>query len=80
MSIKRYIGILILLTGFLTKTQSAFGQEGKVDFDRDKQKRITLIEFNSRVDRATELLREKDLSLISDKDHINIMMLSLIHI
>lgn len=37
-------------------------------------KRISLSQFNSKVDRAYTLLSTKKLSDISDSDHINIMM------
>lgn len=37
-------------------------------------KRITLSQFNDKVDRAYSLLSTKKLSDISDRDHINIMM------
>jgi hypothetical protein len=67
--------ILFLIAAcFLLFNHKSFGQNVDKDFNRDSSKTIKLIEFNHRVDRATELLRTKELSAISDSDHINIMM------
>ena len=74
MSINKYISPFIITLVFFLTINSSFGQEAKVDFDRNKSKRISLSEFHRRVDRATKLLKTKELSAISDNDHINIMM------
>jgi len=74
MIINKNIWTFIIVIGFLFTFKSSFGQYGNLKFDKDKQQRISLTEFYHRVDRATKLLQTKELSAISDKDHINIMM------
>ena len=74
MLIKKYIGLLIVIIGFLFTIKSSFGQQAKVDSSSNKPKRITFTEFHRRVDRATKLLQTKELSTITDSDHVNIMM------
>jgi hypothetical protein len=73
MSIKRCFPLLILILIVVFTIEDSWGQQTNVKF-RETPKRITLVEFNHRVDRATKLLETKELSAISDADHINIMM------
>ncbi|TWI95333.1 hypothetical protein JN11_04448 [Mucilaginibacter frigoritolerans] len=72
-SIRKYVVLYLMGIGFLLSNQ-CFGQNIDKSFNIDSSKTISLIEFNHRVDRATELLRTKELQAISDSDHINIMM------
>src|ERR1700744_403497 len=74
MIIKKNIWILIIVIGSLFTFKSSFGQYRDLKFDKDKQQRISLTNFYHRVERATKLLQTKELSVISNKDHINIMM------
>lgn len=69
-----FLIFLIILSG------NTFGQNSN-QVHPDTSKKITLTEFQSRVDRATMLLKTKKLSAISDTDHINIIMcINTIHI
>lgn len=63
-----------LIGAILFLSNKSFGQNADKHFNLDSSKTISLIEFNHRVDRATELLKTKELLAISDSDHINIMM------
>lgn len=72
--IKKYVGVILIVTSFLLTTGKLFGQEVYANFNRDSSKTITLIEFKHRVDKATKLLKTQKLSAILDSDHINIMM------
>ena len=76
MLIKKDISVLILIVGLLFMFKNSFGQSQKFlpDSASNKSKKITWAEFNQRVDRATMLLQTKELSAISDSDHVNIMM------
>jgi|GEM_PF-3357916 len=68
---------LVALMAFLLAFSTSFAQSGqyqKLKFDRDKQKHITLGEFYNRVDKANKLLTTRNISAISDQDHVNIIM------
>lgn len=68
------INTLLLAIFCMLLNSSIFAQNSKQIIHPDKSKKITLIEFQSRVDRATILLDSKKLNAISDTDHVNIIM------
>jgi hypothetical protein len=70
----KYVVLYLMTLFVLLSNNKSFGQNTDKNFNRDSSKTISLVEFNYRVDRAAELLKTKELSAISDTDHINIMM------
>ncbi len=70
---KRFIAIVATVS-ILTSSFYSFGQKIKLDFNPDSVKKISLVEFNQRVDRAIIMLETRKLSQIPDTEHINIMM------
>lgn len=54
-------------------SNAILGQGITPKFNGERSKKITLIEFQNRVDRATLVLKTKRLSAISDTEHINII-------
>jgi len=71
---KKYTGLLLVFVALWAINYKSFGQGTDSKVNYDSSQRITLREFNSRIDRATLLLQTKKLAEISDADHINIMM------
>ncbi|MCR8558791.1 hypothetical protein KXD93_14125 [Mucilaginibacter sp. BJC16-A38] len=76
MLFKKYISTFILTVGLLFTIKNSFGQHQQFipDSAHNNPTKITWTEFHRRVDRATKLLQTKQLSAISDSDHVNIMM------
>ena len=70
--IKNY-RVFIFAIFLITLSGNTFGQNSN-QVHPDTPKKITLAEFQSRVDRATMLIKTKKLNAISDTDHINIIM------
>jgi len=76
MLIQKHFSVLILMIGLLCTIKNSFGQSQQFlpDSAHNKPKKISWAEFHRRVDRATEHVQSKQLSAISDSDHVNIMM------
>ena len=75
MIINRYILVIIFMVSELISINS-FGQTKQfhVDSAENIAKRITFAEFDRRINGAIKLLQTKDLSKITDSDHVNIIM------
>jgi len=71
---KKLTRLAFILLPLLLICFESFSQTTRSKFNRDSSQRISLTEFNQRVDRAVNLLQTKRLAEISDTDHINIMM------
>ncbi|MCR8562014.1 hypothetical protein KXD93_30445 [Mucilaginibacter sp. BJC16-A38] len=76
MLIRKYVSVGVLTVVLLFTIKNSFGQQQQFipDSAHNIPKKITWTEFHSRVDRAVKLLQTKELSAISDSDHVNIML------
>jgi hypothetical protein len=71
---KAYANLLLIISLVLLNNSIALAQSQQKVVSHDLSPKITLTDFNNRVDRAINLLRTKKLNAISNEDHINIMM------
>jgi hypothetical protein len=74
MSVKKYYGIIFFIIAISVSSICQAQMHPSVALLSKPPKRITLSQFNSKIDRAYTLLSTKKLSDISDSDHINIIM------
>ena len=74
MSVKKICGIIFFIIAISVSNICQAQMHPSAALLAKPPKRITLSQFNSRVDRAYTLLSTKKLSDISDTDHINIIM------
>ncbi len=65
---------MTLITCFALVTSHSIAQTNSAGFNSDSSKSISVASFDSLVSNSIALLKTKDLSDISDTEHINIMM------
>jgi hypothetical protein len=68
---KKFILIFLFICSGIS--HEVYGQGAETKIDVDQWQKISLTEFNSRIDRAIELLETKQISEISDIDQISII-------
>lgn len=70
---KRLLKIFVLAVHLFVSTICS-GQTTKAQFSADSSRTISRTSFDNLVDNSIKLIQTKDLSKITDKEHIDIMM------